>query len=210
MNELHNFGQRFSKLFERLGLKQKDAAEMLDLSQSFMSHVFRGERGLGYDKLILLADKTNVNLHWLLTGQGSQLVSEEGSIAPRYLEIFSFFQHELESSLQLVKTKLVHDIPDRELEKLDYPSVLELERAAIGDEDFVSKNDSLINLEELGRYPQWLDGEIKRLVKEGRSRKEAVLAIKERRYSYVRADAVNGEGINFRKIYRYLLGPQNQ
>ncbi len=69
-NSKVNFGERLKKLRTTKGLKQKEFAELLGITVSYLSQIENGEKGMGLDTLILLSGKFGANINWLLTGEG--------------------------------------------------------------------------------------------------------------------------------------------
>lgn len=64
-----NFGDRFAELFA--GKKQREIAEILDVTDGAVRH-YLGGRVPDAEKLQLIANVTKCNLHWLITGDGTQ------------------------------------------------------------------------------------------------------------------------------------------
>ncbi len=62
---------RLKKLREEKNLNQVEFASLIGISQAAISHYERGEREPTADIISKIADKLNVNLNWLLTGEGS-------------------------------------------------------------------------------------------------------------------------------------------
>ncbi|MCE5348190.1 MAG: LexA family transcriptional regulator [Bacteroidales bacterium] len=62
---------RLKKLREEKNLNQVEFASLIGTSQAAISHYERCEREPTADILAKIADKLNVNLNWLLTGEGS-------------------------------------------------------------------------------------------------------------------------------------------
>jgi hypothetical protein len=73
------YGLRIKKLLETLGYQQVELVRMLaPITQASLSHAIRGRNMLSNETHLKLADKTGVNLHWLLTGEGSMLIRKGG------------------------------------------------------------------------------------------------------------------------------------
>ena len=65
---------RFIKIFENLGLKQAEVAAKMGIGQSLLSKVVNFQRkadSIFFYKLIKIFD---ININWLLTGQGSMFL----------------------------------------------------------------------------------------------------------------------------------------
>lgn len=66
-----NYQRRFMELIETMGWKISTAAEILDVSVSFLTQIKNGQRAFSLEMLMLIHQKTRVNLHWFLTGEGT-------------------------------------------------------------------------------------------------------------------------------------------
>lgn len=62
--------ERLVQVMDARDLKQKEFAELLELSQGSMSQMLTGKIWLSRKRAKLLESKLNVNLHWLETGEG--------------------------------------------------------------------------------------------------------------------------------------------
>lgn len=72
---------RIKELRNKKNLNQSDFANLLGVSQAAISHYEKNERIPNSDLLSKMADKLNVNLHWLLLGEGPMFKEEiEGDI----------------------------------------------------------------------------------------------------------------------------------
>jgi transcriptional regulator with XRE-family HTH domain len=69
-DQLTEFGQRIKNIRKTLGLNQKDFASPLNISSTFLSEIENGKYKPGFDFFKNILDHFNVNLHYLLTGQG--------------------------------------------------------------------------------------------------------------------------------------------
>lgn len=61
-------GMRILKMRKELGLTQEDLADRSGLSQSFLTCVERGEKGLGFDSIIKISRALGTSTDYLLTG----------------------------------------------------------------------------------------------------------------------------------------------
>lgn len=68
--QLSQFGQRIRNIRKTLGLSQKDFASSLNISSPFLSEIENGKYKPGFDFFKNTLHHFNVNLHYLLTGQG--------------------------------------------------------------------------------------------------------------------------------------------
>lgn len=67
---LRQVGSRIKAVREQLNLNQGDYAGKLNISQPFLSYVEKGLRKPSFELLLSLLLYLNVNLRWLLTGEG--------------------------------------------------------------------------------------------------------------------------------------------
>ena len=87
--------ERLKAIRKTLGLKQGKFAEQLGIAQTYLSDIEHGRKGFPATLLMAL-DKENVNLHWLLTGEGEMFYSPD---------------FPLESDLSEKIKKMVHELP---------------------------------------------------------------------------------------------------
>jgi len=67
-------GERLKAVREKLGMTQKEFAKFLNVGIATVQRYEREERIPSGEFLKLLLDKCNVNINWLLTGEGSMFV----------------------------------------------------------------------------------------------------------------------------------------
>lgn len=67
--------QRLKQLREKLGLTQKELADVLGIQQSSYAHIERGKILLTYRHLEKLHTLYQVNIHWLLTGEENMFIN---------------------------------------------------------------------------------------------------------------------------------------
>jgi transcriptional regulator with XRE-family HTH domain len=82
-------GNRIKVYRDTIGLNQKDFAEKIGMSASYVSEIESGKHGIGFSFLIRLASAVNINLNWLLTGKGNIFVKDSGK-KNSILENFDF------------------------------------------------------------------------------------------------------------------------
>ena len=63
-------GKRIEKVRKELKLSRKEVSSQINKYYRTYSSYERGERKAPYELLILLAEKYNVNLNWLMLGKG--------------------------------------------------------------------------------------------------------------------------------------------
>lgn len=64
--------KRLSQFMKQNGITQKEMAEDLEITASYMSRTFKiGDRTLSMEKIHRICEIYNINENWLLTGEGS-------------------------------------------------------------------------------------------------------------------------------------------
>ena len=76
---LVEIGDRLRMRREELGLTQKKAAKLLEMSETFYGEIERGNRRLSIERMILVHERMDVSLTWLLSGE-TPVVLPEGII----------------------------------------------------------------------------------------------------------------------------------
>lgn len=66
-------GNRIREIRNSLGLNQRDFAKILETSSGYISSIESGKNMAGGDFLLRLHDKFNTNLHYILTGNDSNM-----------------------------------------------------------------------------------------------------------------------------------------
>lgn len=89
---LREFAQRFSLIFS--GLRDSEIASRLNTTPSVIGNYVKGLRFPTAEMLVRISQVTNVNIHWLITGNGS-----------RYLEFANLFSEEEEAEIQELAAK---------------------------------------------------------------------------------------------------------
>ena len=74
--------ERFKQIRKRLGMNQEDFAKALALTQSGVSFIEKGG-GLSIETLQKLKDVYNVNVEWVLTGEGEMFRLESSKLSNR-------------------------------------------------------------------------------------------------------------------------------
>jgi phage repressor protein C with HTH and peptisase S24 domain len=70
--------ERFSEIKNDVSLKGKGFADSIAILPQTVSDIERGKREPSKDVLLKLASKYQVNLHWMLTGEGEKYVNDRG------------------------------------------------------------------------------------------------------------------------------------
>jgi transcriptional regulator with XRE-family HTH domain len=73
---LENLGFRVKKIRKALHLSQTELADRIGMSRSFISQVEKGGLKCGYDFIYKLSDIFNVNLYYLVHGEGEMFGTE--------------------------------------------------------------------------------------------------------------------------------------
>ena len=105
-------GDRLKKLRETLQLTQAEMAGKLELQPSAISQMENNRTNPSLETFLKFSDSYGVNLHWLITGQGSMFGAEgegKNSTEHKLTKIRDFLNEEL---LTLVKTKEELEIQD--------------------------------------------------------------------------------------------------
>lgn len=72
---------RLSAIRKTLGLNQKQLAELAEMDQGQLSNMERGKFRIQIDLLLALIQKKNVNINWLLTGEGPKFLPKKDGTA---------------------------------------------------------------------------------------------------------------------------------
>lgn len=71
---------RLNKIIKTFFKTQVAFAEYLQVSKQQVNKYLNNSNVISYDNLIKLSNDYNINLHWLLTGKGNMLLSDDDSI----------------------------------------------------------------------------------------------------------------------------------
>jgi len=71
-----SISQRFKVFRESLNINQSEMGKLLDLSQSTITGIEKGKSFPTIPTIITLMENCNLNVKWLLTGEGDMLLSE--------------------------------------------------------------------------------------------------------------------------------------
>ena len=100
-------GQRLKFLRTQfLKLSQKELASILNVKQNTLSNWERGENEMDYEAMQTLSKTFNVNLNWLLTGEGEMFIkrehkipTEKASIVPELANFLALLPEEQQKQL---------------------------------------------------------------------------------------------------------------
>ena len=66
-----SINNRFSQFTHNLRIKSKDLAKIMNVSESSISAIINGRNAPSYESILALAENyKNLNLRWLITGEG--------------------------------------------------------------------------------------------------------------------------------------------
>ena len=80
------YGSRIRKYRKSKGLKTKEFARLIGISQGALSGLETGKSKPSADTLASIVQHTDINPIWLLTGKGKRYLSEEAKAPPIYKE----------------------------------------------------------------------------------------------------------------------------
>lgn len=74
---MNNFINDLKYFFRTKGISQADLAKEFDCKQSFISEMLSGKKPIPNKFLLLISDKYNISLKWLLSGEGDMFEKSE-------------------------------------------------------------------------------------------------------------------------------------
>ncbi|WP_315583590.1 helix-turn-helix transcriptional regulator [Actinomyces viscosus] len=92
-------GARVKEVLGSRGLSQAELARSLDLSESALSKSINGTRAFSAVELAEVADRLDVSMHWLVTGE------------PDPFELIISARHDYDSKSDRYSSSLVEDLP---------------------------------------------------------------------------------------------------
>jgi transcriptional regulator with XRE-family HTH domain len=75
--DYHQLGKRIRQERQKLNLTQEKIAESIDISDSYIGQIERGERSLTLDTLVKLANKLGVTIDYLLQDSMGHVTSDQ-------------------------------------------------------------------------------------------------------------------------------------
>lgn len=102
-----NFGVRFKMVRMAQKLTLTKLAKMLNLSPGYLSEVENGKKAMSQELFYSLIEKLNINLNWLLTGEGEMFVKKKGDI----------YKEGIDSRRQAI-IQLIIDMPEDKLDDI--------------------------------------------------------------------------------------------
>lgn len=75
---MDTIGQRLKYVRNMLGMTQSDFSNIIGMERSQIARAERDQRELRFDHLTRIAKECNVNLNWLISGEGSVLENQKG------------------------------------------------------------------------------------------------------------------------------------
>ena len=73
---LVEIGDRLRLRREEMGMTQKEAAKLLEMSETFYGEIERGNRRLSIERLLLVRERMDMSLTWLLAGEQPIVIPE--------------------------------------------------------------------------------------------------------------------------------------
>lgn len=70
---MNNIGEKLKEYFKEQGTTHKEVAEKLNVSTQYVNSILNGKKNIGGNTAKKLAETYNMNLNWLLTGEGEML-----------------------------------------------------------------------------------------------------------------------------------------
>lgn len=100
---MNKIGERLKQLRDERGYSQREWANIMQVTQAFVSKVESGESNPNYDMISLLKTRyPEVNLEWLFTGTASP---QAAVIIKHELERLSVMEQMLADKERIIKTK---------------------------------------------------------------------------------------------------------
>lgn len=98
-------GKRISTIRNNLGMKKYEFANYLEISPQYLGSIESGENCLSVEKLILLSQKTNISLDYILLGKTNYIDTNLlGSLANISNEEIEFSFNTMKKIIKLLKT----------------------------------------------------------------------------------------------------------
>lgn len=72
----NTLGKRLKEIRQSKNLTLLDLSKLLKVSAGYLSEVENNKKSFSQKTLISLTEKTGINIHWLLTGEGNIFISE--------------------------------------------------------------------------------------------------------------------------------------
>lgn len=121
---LIDFGRRLKEARGRLNINQKQFAEKLGVTGSYVSEIENGKAKPGFDFFIKLSRTFDINPTWLLLGKGERFLKKDPDYDPlerepatyeeRLKEFYFFFEHSELFRLNALSTSVRFLIENRD------------------------------------------------------------------------------------------------
>lgn len=93
--------EQLKAYFINKGIKQQEIASTLGLKKSFVSELLNGKRSIGYETAHKLSSQyPDLNIDWLMTGEGEMLRTDPGAGAVSDVEALRRRIAELEATVE--------------------------------------------------------------------------------------------------------------
>ena len=98
---------RIKEIRQKIFVSQSNMEDCLNLSRNTLSAYERGKAFFKPHTLQLLASKYNININWLLTGQGNMLLSDNDTISTaQQLQALQEENKKLQAQVEVLKELL--------------------------------------------------------------------------------------------------------
>jgi transcriptional regulator with XRE-family HTH domain len=112
MSARGTFGSRFKEIRKQLGFSQSEFAEIINISQGFLSDLEKDKKICGSNVLLELKKNFNININWLLAGYGDMFL-EEKDLKEGETEAFSIdpgIRYVIKETAELTAEKVARNI----------------------------------------------------------------------------------------------------
>lgn len=106
-----NQAERVKKIREYLGYTQKEFGKKIDVGQTYLSQIEKGDRPLTEKIIKLICFAFNVNYSWLIDGVGEMFIESNDSLLQSLARKYDLSDEEI----RLVENFIKMDKKDREM-----------------------------------------------------------------------------------------------
>lgn len=121
--------ERFIEILKAISLKNKDMAAELGVSPNAITEVTKGRtKNIPNTWLTWLAENYNVNMNWLITGQGSRFVKnkrDENSFLENLSKLSDNELHDMENYMEFIqyKSKKLMNLQEQSIKQIDQENI---------------------------------------------------------------------------------------
>ncbi len=112
-----NVGLRFKEIRKTLNLGQSELANIAGVSRSLLSLCENGTKTPSYQLLVALATKLNIDINWLISGNGDMFTGPKidyGALTDEMQDMFFHIEHIPELRLHILEEFLHFKIRNKE------------------------------------------------------------------------------------------------